>query len=106
MISLFLLHQKPTPSLHFQAVLQRLLQNGLFCKLEKCTFSQLFTTFLGYVISDQGITVDPQKVAAVAKWPQPSSSKNSAKTAPVHSGILQLLLPLHPRLQQSHHTPH
>uniref|UniRef100_A0AAY4A0C0 Gypsy retrotransposon integrase-like protein 1 n=1 Tax=Denticeps clupeoides TaxID=299321 RepID=A0AAY4A0C0_9TELE len=61
--------------LHVRAVLKRLLAHQLYCKLEKCAFHQRSTAFLGYTISTQGVAMDPQKVKAVTKWPQPTSLK-------------------------------
>lgn len=75
-ISLFIPHQTADHVQHVPTVLQRLLQHRLFCKLEKCVFHQPSTTFLGYVVSDQGTKMDPQNVAlAVTNWPQPSTLK-------------------------------
>ena len=60
---------------HVQAVLQRLLQNSLFVKAEKCEFHASSVTFLGSVISQGSIQMDPSKVSAVAAWPIPESRK-------------------------------
>ncbi|KAL0173559.1 hypothetical protein M9458_029527, partial [Cirrhinus mrigala] len=60
---------------HVRAVLQRLLAHQLYCKLEKCAFHQHSTTFLGFVISAQGVAMDPQKLEAVRSWPLPTSLK-------------------------------
>uniref|UniRef100_A0A1A7Z1B0 ribonuclease H n=1 Tax=Iconisemion striatum TaxID=60296 RepID=A0A1A7Z1B0_9TELE len=60
---------------HVQAVLQSLLQNHLYCKLEKCSFHQSTTTFLGYVIPAGRISMDPQKVTAITEWPVPTTIK-------------------------------
>ncbi|KAI2645310.1 Transposon Tf2-6 polyprotein [Labeo rohita] len=60
---------------HVRAVLQRLLAHQLYCKLEKCAFHQHTTTFLGFVISAQGVAMDPQKLEAVRAWPLPTSLK-------------------------------
>ncbi|KAG1934059.1 retrotransposable element [Pimephales promelas] len=54
---------------HVRQVLQRLLENRLFVKAEKCTFHAPTVTFLGSVISAQGISMDPVKVRAVIDWP-------------------------------------
>ncbi|KAL0149639.1 hypothetical protein M9458_055166 [Cirrhinus mrigala] len=56
-------------------VLRRLLAHQLYCKLEKCAFHQHTTTFLGFVISSQGVAMDPQKLEAVRSWPLPTSLK-------------------------------
>ncbi|KAI2661187.1 Transposon Tf2-9 polyprotein [Labeo rohita] len=60
---------------HVRAVLRRLLAHQLYCKLEKCAFHQHSTTFLGFVISSQGVAMDPQKLEAVRSWPLPMSLK-------------------------------
>ncbi|KAI2648041.1 Retrovirus-related Pol polyprotein from transposon 17.6 [Labeo rohita] len=60
---------------HVRAVLQRLLAHQLYCKLDKCAFHQHSTTFLGFIISAQGVAMDPQKLEAVRSWPLPTSLK-------------------------------
>lgn len=60
---------------HVKAVLERLLQNNLFVKAEKCEFHTTSTCFLGLVISAGEIKMDPTKVSAVADWPTPTSVK-------------------------------
>ena len=56
-------------------VLQRLLENRLFMKAEKCEFSCVTTTFLGYIISTGSISMDPEKVRAIEQWPRPMDRK-------------------------------
>eukprot|EP00833_Pecoramyces_ruminatium_P008145 jgi/Orpsp1_1/1182177/evm.model.c7180000080193.1 len=58
---------------HVKKVLKRLHENGLYAKLSKCEFSTTKTTFLGHVISDKGISMDPNKVKAIMDWPIPSN---------------------------------
>jgi hypothetical protein len=45
----------------------------LYAKLSKCEFWLKRVTFLGHVISAEGVFVDPQKVEAVLKWERPTS---------------------------------
>jgi hypothetical protein len=47
---------------HVQLVLNKLWDMSLYAKLEKCEFHQLQVEFLGYVISNNGISMDPKKV--------------------------------------------
>jgi len=47
---------------HLRLVLQKLRENQLFAKLSKCDFWLREVSFLGHVISDGGIAVDPSKV--------------------------------------------
>lgn len=58
-----------------RAVLKRLIDNQLYAKLSKCEFHQTRISFLGYIISADGVLMDDSKVKAVVKWPQPSSVK-------------------------------
>ncbi len=58
---------------HVRRVLQRLLENRLFAKAEKCMFHAQSVTFLGSVVSAEGISMDPDKVRAVIDWPVPDS---------------------------------
>uniref|UniRef100_A0AAQ4QYC0 Gypsy retrotransposon integrase-like protein 1 n=1 Tax=Gasterosteus aculeatus aculeatus TaxID=481459 RepID=A0AAQ4QYC0_GASAC len=60
---------------HVRQVLQRLLENRLFVKAEKCEFNTRCTSFLDYVIAEGEVRMDPQKVQAVLEWPRPSSRK-------------------------------
>jgi hypothetical protein len=41
----------------------------LFGKLSTCSFYQSKIHYLGHVISDEGIVVDPVKVEAIMEWP-------------------------------------
>jgi hypothetical protein len=54
-------------------VLQRLWDHQLYAKFSKCEFWVNEVTFLGHVISLEGITVDPGKVRDVLDWKPPTS---------------------------------
>ncbi len=58
---------------HVRRVLQCILENRLFVKAEKCMFHSRSVTFLGSVVSAEGISMDPDKVRAVIEWPVPDS---------------------------------
>ncbi|KAI2658554.1 Transposon Tf2-9 polyprotein [Labeo rohita] len=60
---------------HVRAVLQRLVKHELYAKEEKCEFHQERITFLGYVISPEGVAMDESKVNAVRNWPRPKTLK-------------------------------
>ena len=53
-------------------VLRKLQEAGLFVKPEKCEFETRKTTFLCFVISPEGIEMDPEKVSAVKDWETPA----------------------------------
>ena len=56
---------------HVKEVLSRLRANRLLAKLEKCVFSARSVDFLGYVISDKGISIAQDKVDTILAWPKP-----------------------------------
>ena len=58
---------------HLGLVLQTLRRHQLYAKFNKCEFWLSRVGFLGYVVSADGIYVDPQKVEAVANWGQPTT---------------------------------
>lgn len=61
---------------HVQVVLQRLKDNDLFCKPEKCEFFQSSVEYLGMVIGKGTVAMDPAKVEAVTSWPKPEKLKD------------------------------
>ncbi|XP_066323786.1 uncharacterized mitochondrial protein AtMg00860-like [Miscanthus floridulus] len=60
---------------HLRAVLTVLLQHRLFVKRSKCAFGVAFISYLGHVITEASIAMDPTKVQAVQDWPQPHSAR-------------------------------
>ena len=52
-------------------VFQRLHQANLKLHVKKCVFGRDTVRFLGHVISSEGISTDPEKIATVAQWPVP-----------------------------------
>jgi hypothetical protein len=53
---------------HLRLVLQKLRENQLYAKLSKCKFWLKEVSFLGHIISEGGISVDPSKVESVLSW--------------------------------------
>ncbi|KAI0496743.1 hypothetical protein KFK09_023067 [Dendrobium nobile] len=58
---------------HLRIVLETLRRHQLYAKFSKCEFWLRSISFLGHVISGEGIFVDPQKIQAVADWPRPTT---------------------------------
>jgi hypothetical protein len=54
---------------HLRAVFNALCDARLFGNLEKCTFCTDPISFVGYVVTPQGIEVDHAKVQAIHGWP-------------------------------------
>ena len=55
---------------HFREVLLVLRRDQLYATLKKCEFGSPQIHFLGYIVSDKGLAVDPSKVSAIQTWPQ------------------------------------
>ena len=53
---------------HLRIVLSVLHDKQLLAKLSKCEFWMTEVKFLGHVISQGGVAVDPSKVEAVINW--------------------------------------
>lgn len=60
---------------HLKLSLQILRENKLYGKLSKCAFYQNQIDYLGYVIFEQGLAVDPKKIIIVHDWPTPNVSE-------------------------------
>ena len=59
---------------HLRVVLELLKEKKLYAKLSKCEFWLSEVSFLGHVISKNGIAVDPTKVEAVSQWEAPKNA--------------------------------
>ena len=56
-----------------RSVLERCRQHGITLRPEKFQFAQSRVKYCGYVISSEGKEVDPDKLAAIDKFPTPSN---------------------------------
>jgi hypothetical protein len=59
-----------------ERVLEILQRNNLYLKAEKCEFEKLLIEYLGLIISQGHIEMDPVKVEGVARWPVPTRVKD------------------------------
>jgi hypothetical protein len=53
---------------HLRIVLSRLREHKLYAKFSKCEFWLSKVSFLGHILSRDGISVDPSKVQEVMDW--------------------------------------
>ena len=53
---------------HFRVVLETLRKERLYEKLSKCEFWLNEVSFLGHIVSKEGIRVDPKKIEVVVEW--------------------------------------
>lgn len=60
---------------HLRMVSQKLRENQLFAKMSKCVFGAARVDYLGHVIQAGGVSIDPEKIKAVASWPLPGNIK-------------------------------
>ena len=58
---------------HLTIVLQTLREHKLYAKMRKYEFWMKEVKFLGHVVSEQGVVVDPAKIEAVMKWEPPKN---------------------------------
>jgi hypothetical protein len=58
---------------HLRMVLQVLREHQLYANLSKCSFYQKQIHYLGHIISEGGITVDPEKIEAIREWSVPKN---------------------------------
>nr|GEW21899.1 reverse transcriptase [Tanacetum cinerariifolium] len=88
-----LVHQAPTPTLdealkqllvntswelhlqHLETMFSILESNCFFAKQSKCEFGSSSVSYLGHIVSSDGVSVDPTKVKAIKDWPLPKNLK-------------------------------
>jgi hypothetical protein len=73
-----ILVMSPNQSLHLQHLEQlfiRLKQNGLKLNLDKCTFASEQVSYLGFLITGEGIAPGTDKLAAIKQFPLPRTLK-------------------------------
>ncbi|WVZ84470.1 hypothetical protein U9M48_031500 [Paspalum notatum var. saurae] len=76
---------------HLKVVLTRLREHKLYAKFSKCAFWLKEVSFLGHILSEKGVAVDPSKVKDVLNWKQPETVDRDSEF-PWFSGLLP---PLH-----------
>ncbi|XP_061337123.1 uncharacterized mitochondrial protein AtMg00860-like [Gastrolobium bilobum] len=58
---------------HLRTVLHILRKKQLYAKPSKCEFWLPQIQFLGHVISDEGVAVDPSNIEAIVNWERPKT---------------------------------
>ena len=82
-----------------EQVLERLRKYTLQCRFDKCSFAQTEIEYLGFLLSHQGVRMDPKKVEIVKAWPEEPTSKTDIRA---FLGIVNYLKRFCPNL--SNHT--
>ena len=60
---------------HVKKVLQHLQEAGLQADIQKCEFSVTKMKYLRFIISTEGLEVDPDKIQAIIEWTTPTTVK-------------------------------
>ena len=60
---------------HLRKVFDRLREHKLKAKLKKCEFGKTHVKYLGHVVGSGELSVDRDKVAAIADWQPPANVK-------------------------------
>ena len=58
---------------HLRSVYSTLWKEKFYANQKKCAFLTDSVTFLGFILSSQGIAVDQEKVRAIVDWPEPKT---------------------------------
>jgi hypothetical protein len=61
---------------HIQFVLTLLQQHGFHIKISKCSFAKRQLSYLGHIVSEQGVATDPSKISTIKDWPRPENVKD------------------------------
>ena len=61
---------------HLRLTLKVLRQHQMYATLSKCEFCLRSVTFLGHVVSDKGVEVDPRNTEVVKNWTKPLTPKD------------------------------
>ena len=59
-----------------EMVFQKLREHGLKIEAKKCQFFRTQVTYLGHVVSADGVATDPVKTEVVTNWPKPKTLKD------------------------------
>lgn len=85
-------------------VLSRIQNEGITLNKDKCVFGVQSLTFLGHIISPEGISIDPERISCINNFPEPKNKKEllqflgmvnfSSRFIPNRSHILEPLTSL------------
>ena len=58
---------------YMKMVLQRLWENNLYPKPKKCEFNKTTMEYLGLIIKEGQLSMDPVKLKGISEWPVPTT---------------------------------
>ncbi|KAA0038306.1 hypothetical protein IC582_003640 [Cucumis melo] len=62
---------------HIEIVFLVLRKHELFANRKKCSFGLAKVEYLGHLISNKGVEVDPEKIKAITDWPKPTNVRET-----------------------------
>jgi hypothetical protein len=57
---------------HVREILKRLREAKLFINAKKCEWHTRTTEYLGFVVSPEGLTINPERLETIRDWPKPT----------------------------------
>jgi len=60
---------------HIRDILHKIRKAGMTANVEKCVFGKTSIKYLGFIITPEGVSTDPEKVAPIANYPIPKNPK-------------------------------
>jgi hypothetical protein len=61
---------------HVRLVLAKLREAGLYLKLSKCGFEMQRIKFVGFIVTPEGVEIEPDRVRTISEWPEPVSHRD------------------------------
>ncbi len=61
---------------HVRLVLAKLPEAGLYLKLLKCEFEMQQISFVGFIVTPEGVEMEPDRVRTISEWSEPASHRN------------------------------
>ena len=78
---------------HVYRVVTRLANNKWYCKLKKCDFATREVEYLGHIITNGIIQIDPSKMTAVLEWKLPMKSLREVQSYLGLTGYYRKFIP-------------
>jgi hypothetical protein len=61
---------------HVRLILTKLQEAGLYLKLSKCEFEMQWISFIGFIITQEGVEIELDRVRTIAEWPEPTCHRD------------------------------
>ncbi|RYC80447.1 hypothetical protein BFJ63_vAg16669 [Fusarium oxysporum f. sp. narcissi] len=60
-------------TIHLKQILDRMKAAELYAKPSKCSFYQDRVEFLGFILTTEGVEMDPERIRTIVEWPEPTT---------------------------------